>query len=65
MIIAFMMKGGYSSQMRNGPTYKNKWGITNNDFKWIFGYMVRKKHNEEDWAMNVEDRMRLHLPHQI
>jgi len=51
--------------MRNGPTYKNKWGITNNDFKWIFGYMVRKKHNEEDWAMNVEDRMRLHLPHQI
>jgi hypothetical protein len=60
-----MMKVGYSLHMRNGPTCKDKWGIVNNDFKWIFGYMARKKHNEEYSTMNVEDRMRLHLPHQF
>lgn len=42
--IAFMMKVGYSSHMRNGPTCKDKWGIINNDFKWIFGNMAKKKH---------------------
>jgi hypothetical protein len=60
-----MMKVGYSLHMKNGPTCKDKWGIINNDFKWIFGYMPRKKHNEKNWAMNVEDRMRLHLSHQF
>jgi hypothetical protein len=60
-----MMKVGYSSHMRNGPTCKDKWGTINNDFKWIFGYMARKRHNEENWAMNVEDRMRLHLSHEF
>jgi hypothetical protein len=47
-IIAFMMNVGYSSHMKNGPTCKDKWGTINNDFKWIFGYMARNMHNEED-----------------
>ncbi len=59
-----MMKVGYLSHMKNGCTCKDKWGTINNDFKWIFGYMA-KKHNEKDWAMNVEDGMRLHLSHQF
>jgi hypothetical protein len=42
----FVMKARCSPYMRNGLTYKNKWGVINGDFKQIFNYMIGTKHND-------------------
>jgi hypothetical protein len=54
---------GSSQHLWNGPTYKDKWELISSEFKGIFDYMLRTIHNENDWTLNIQDKVALHLPH--
>ncbi len=61
----FVMASGFSHHVRNGPTCKDKWKIIYSDYCKVKDYMYTTGVNAYYWALLVQDRIALDLPHQF
>lgn len=57
------MNVGSFQHLWNGPTYKDKWKSISGELKIVFDHMLGTIHNENDWTLNIQDKVPLHLPH--
>jgi hypothetical protein len=46
-ILTIIMVARYYQHTKNGPSYKDKWGLLMRDFFKIVNYMLGTSHNQE------------------
>jgi len=61
-VSTFVMTNGHFEHFHNGATCKDKWVSLYGDYKKITKYMGVISHNEDYWAMSIEDRVTPGLP---
>lgn len=61
-ISRIIINNGHSKHHLNIPTYKDKWGILNGNYKKKHDYTSGTRHNEEYWDMFVEEKIIQGMP---